>query len=64
MAVGAIDDTSHRIYRPEVEPQELYNLGHRQFHCLHTQVVSDAYGTIRYKDLNDAKIWINATARN
>ena len=55
MAVGAIDGTSHRIYRPEVEPQELYYLGHRHFHCLHTQVVSDAYGTIRYIVLKDAQ---------
>ena len=55
MAVGAIDGTSYRIYRPEVEPQELYYLGHRHFHCIHTQVVSDAYGTIRYIDLNDAQ---------
>ena len=38
-----------------MEPQELYYLGHRYFHCLHTQVVSDAYGTIRYIDLNDAQ---------
>ena len=28
MAVGAIDGTSHRIYIPEVEPQELYYLRH------------------------------------
>ena len=61
MAVGAKDGTSLRIYRPEVEPQELYYLGHRHFHCLHTQVVSDAYGTIRYIEsgyavhLNDAQ---------
>ena len=55
MAVGAIDGTSYRIYRPEVEPQELYYLGHRHFHCIHTQVVSVAYGTIRYIDLNDAQ---------
>ena len=38
LAVGAIDGTSHRIYIPEVEPQELYYLGHRHFHCLHTHV--------------------------
>ena len=49
------EEDSHRIYRPEVEPQELYYLGHRHFHCLHTQVVSDAYGTIRYIGLNDAQ---------
>jgi len=55
MAVGAIDGTSHRIYRPEVEPQELYYLGHRHVHCLHTQVVAYAYGAIRYIDLNDAQ---------
>ena len=55
MTVGVIDGTSHRIYRPEVEPQELYYLGYRHIHCLHTRVVSDAYGTIRYIDLNDAQ---------
>ena len=38
-----------------MEPQELYYLGHRYFHCLHTQVVSDAYVTIVYKTLNDAQ---------
>ena len=58
-AVGAIDGTSHRIYRPEVEPQELYYSGHRHFHCIHTQV--DVHGTIRYTEsvyqghLNDAQ---------
>ena len=35
--VCAIDGTSHRFYRPEVEPQELYYSGHRHFHCIHTQ---------------------------
>ena len=38
-----------------MEPQELYYLGHRHFHSLHTQVVSDAYGTMGYIDLNDAQ---------
>ena len=47
-AVGAIDGTFHRIYRPEVEPQELYYSGHRHFHCMHTQVVVDVHGTICY----------------
>ena len=60
-AVGVIDGTSHRIYRPEVEPQELYYSGHRQFHCIHTQVVVDVHLTIRYIEseyqghLNDAQ---------
>ena len=63
MAVGAIYCSSHRIYRPEVEPQKLYYSRHRHFHCLHTQVVCDSYGTIRYTEsglmyaghLNDAQ---------
>ena len=55
MTVGAIDGTSHRIYRPEVEPQELYYLRLGHFHCLHTQFVSDAYGTIRYIAMNDGQ---------
>ena len=42
IAVGALYGTSHRIYIPVFEPQELYYLGHRHFHCLHTPVVSDA----------------------
>ena len=59
--VCAIDGTSHRFYRPEVEPQELYYSGHRHFHCIHTQVVVDVHGTIRYIEsgyqdhLNDAQ---------
>ena len=31
MAVGAIDGTSHRIYRPEVEPQVCYYYGQHHF---------------------------------
>jgi hypothetical protein len=31
-AVGAIDGTSTEIYRPQIEPQELYFSGHRHFH--------------------------------
>ena len=56
-AVGAIDGTSHRIYRPEVE----HYSGHRHFHCIHTHVVVDVHGTIRYIEsgyqghLNDAQ---------
>ena len=61
MAVGAIDGTSHRIYRPEIEPQEQYYSGHRCFHCVHTQVVVDVQGRIRHIEsgysgrLNDAQ---------
>ena len=39
-AVGAIDGTSHQIYRP-VEHQEQFYSGHRHVHCIHTQVVID-----------------------
>ena len=61
VAVGAVYGSSHRIYRPRVEPQKLYYSGHRHFHCLYTQVVCDAYVTIRYIEsayadhLNDAQ---------
>ena len=47
-AVGAIDGTSHQIYRPSVEPQEQYFSGHRYYHAIHTQVVVDTTGYIRY----------------
>ncbi|VDI61573.1 Hypothetical predicted protein [Mytilus galloprovincialis] len=50
MAVGAIDGTSTEIYRPLVEPQELYYSGHRHFHCVHNQVVNDNLGKICYID--------------
>ncbi|VDI75488.1 Hypothetical predicted protein [Mytilus galloprovincialis] len=48
MAVGAIDGTLTEIYRPLVEPQELYYSGRRHFHCVHTQVVIDYLGKICY----------------
>ena len=48
LAVGSIDGTSHRIYRPKVEPQEQYYSGHRHFHAVHTQVVVDNLGNIRF----------------
>ncbi|XP_053390139.1 uncharacterized protein LOC128553052 [Mercenaria mercenaria] len=47
-AVGAIDGTSLQIYRPSVEPQEQYYSGHRQHHAVHTQVVVDNEGIIRF----------------
>jgi hypothetical protein len=47
MAVGAIDGTSHRIYRPKVEPLEQYYSGHRQYHAIHTQIIVDNTGVIR-----------------
>jgi len=46
MAVGAIDGMSHEIYRPGIEPQELFYFGHRNRHCLHTQVIVDCLGNI------------------
>ena len=60
-AVGSIDGTSHEIYRPIVEPQEQYYSGHRQYHAIHTQIVVDNLGTIRFIQsgflghLNDAQ---------
>ncbi|CAG2248292.1 unnamed protein product [Mytilus edulis] len=47
-AVGAIDGTSTEIYRPITEPQEQYYSGHRQYHCIHTQVVISNEGRICY----------------
>ena len=38
-ALGAIDGTSHEIYRPSTEPQHLYYSGHRNMHCMHTIVI-------------------------
>ena len=60
-AVGAIDGTSHEIYRPLNEPQEQFYSGNRAYHCLHTQIIVDATGLIRYVEsgfmghLNDAQ---------
>lgn len=34
MAVGAIDGTSHEIYRPMTEPQQMYYSGHRNYHAI------------------------------
>ena len=47
VAVGAIDGTSHHIYRP-VDHQRQFYSGHRNYHCLHTQVVVDNSCNIRY----------------
>ena len=60
-AVGAIDGTSHEIYRPSDEDQAIYYSGHRQYHAIHTQVVVDNNSKIRYIEsgfpghLNDAQ---------
>ena len=60
-AVGAIDGTSHEIYRPQTEPQQLFYSGHRCYHALHTQLIVDTSGTIRHVEsgfpghLNDAQ---------
>lgn len=47
-AVGAIDGTSHHIYRPNVEPQALYYSGHRRTHCIHTVIIIDNEKNLRY----------------
>ena len=44
VAEGAIDGTSHEIYKPN-EHQEIYYSGHRKFHCL--QII-DKTGMIRH----------------
>lgn len=46
--VGYIDGTSHEIYVPQVEPQRMFYSGHRKYHCMHTQVISDVNNRIRY----------------
>ena len=59
--VGAIDGTSHEIYRPMNEPQQQFYSGNRSYHCLHTHMVVDAREIIRYIEsgfighLNDAQ---------
>lgn len=35
----AIDGTSHQMYRPVIQPQEIHYSGHRHCHCTHTQVI-------------------------
>ena len=46
-AIAAIDGTSHYINRPE-KNQELYYSGHRNAHCVHTQIIIDNNRRIRY----------------
>jgi len=41
-AVGAIDGTSHEIYRPIDNEREFFSC-HRGYHCLHSQVIVDCY---------------------
>ncbi len=38
-AVGAIDGTSHHIYRPSNEDQQHFYSGYRHMHCFHTIVI-------------------------
>lgn len=45
-AVGAMDETSHEIYRPKSEPQIQFYSGHRHYHCIHTLLVVDTHGFI------------------
>ena len=60
-AVGAVDGTSHRINRPQNEPQEQYFSGHRHCHVIHTQIIIDNHGTIVHVEsgflghINDAQ---------
>lgn len=46
--VGAIDSTPHEIYCPSTEPQRLFYSGHRHYHCMHTQLVVDNQGHLRF----------------
>ena len=61
---GAIDGTSHRIYKPQTEPQEEFYSGHRRYHSMHTQVIVDNIKKIRLirsgymGHLNDAATFV------
>ena len=48
LVVGMIDATSNRIYKPKTERETLYYSGHRHFHCVHTQIIVDNNGVLRY----------------
>jgi hypothetical protein len=47
-AVGVIDGTSHKIYRPGHNIQARFYSGHRHIHCVHTQIVIDNKKQIRH----------------
>ena len=47
-AVGCIDGTPHKIYRPEQEPQREFYSGHRHFHLMSTQIITDNENNIRF----------------
>lgn len=47
-AVGSIDASPHEIYRPITEPQRAFYSGHRHYHCMHTQLVVDNLGHLRF----------------
>ena len=48
LVVGMIDATSHRNYKPKTERETLYYSGHKHFHCVHTQIIVDNNGVLRY----------------
>ena len=60
-AVGAIYGTSHEICMPRNVPQQLFYSGQREYHSIHSQVIVDNCGQIRYIEcgfmghLNDAQ---------
>ena len=61
-AVAAVDGTRHRIYIPLVEPQRVYYSGYRHVLCIHTLVIVDHEGILRYVNSgftgqNDAQYW-------
>ena len=45
-AVGCIDGTPHKIFRPQVEPQRQFYSGHRHYHLMNTQLIVDNVGNI------------------
>jgi di/tripeptidase len=42
LPILSIDRASTEIYRPQIEPQDLYFFGSRHFHAIHTNVVIDS----------------------
>jgi hypothetical protein len=43
---GALDGTSHEIFRPMNEPQEQFYSGYRHFNAINTQVIVDSGGDV------------------
>ena len=44
--MGAIDGTSHEIYRPSTESKHYFYSGHRKYQAINLQVIVDTYRNI------------------